>query len=1058
MSVADSPILPQPEAQPPMVDAGVAGDMTPVTEVQPEGVEVAGPIKDAIGAAIKTTLQPIEDFANKAEARSFGDQVPEENVFSGPGDSLLIKAMPNEDLQKFNKTLSDTGFRSGINLGRIGEIFDELDPQTQTRIAGEDSFNLETVLGNIKQNNVELFNHLRRDKKSIDELMQMANATGFESIAFKFLNRKPGELMPPEDVLAGMVGVIKMGQEIDVLARKITDLADDPVQEAAEYKKLRFLATITTNLAAQVSGNVSEYGRGLAVISNVSKINLNFGDYAQQLDEFIEGMDKGQIQFHAHALLSMENPAARAKYLEKGILAKSYDIAMENYINAILSGPVSHTVNLAGNMSFQFMTLAERGLAGIIGNLRTVGGMRGEIGDQAYMGEAKAEAFGFVMAHRDAITLMGKTFVTGQSSDLMSKIDLKEQRAIGRTDNLVDVAKGIYEGDFLFSAIDALGIATRMSGRLLATEDEYFKVLTRRRVLYREAHRAGQIAYQNARKAGLSRGEARKLSQDKAANVMINPSDSVQQMMVNEAREMTFQGQPKGWFGRMAPLMNEFPLMKVIAPFYNTPTNIVNAAFDRTLNWSPIYRAIKQHTKAGTLMPALGDNFGGNAPISGKELDQALSKLAIGNGIALTMFSIASNDGYREHPPIISGYLGAIQNVFGLKGFADEDFIITGNISNDLSARINIAGSANVPPGSIGIWNDEKEKYEFTTFTRFDPISALLFMGADMAEYIKYSDDEVGIAELTAAYTLAVAEYATSMPFLQGMSDFSEVFFNNRGSQEKGIERLLQFLGTQAGTVATNVVGNVDQSTFGLVSYANEFLRGDEYPIVSQTSLMATLERLNDPVQRSTKLPAGTAPFTDDLYTELPPFMTGFYSALQKAKARNPNFSEGLPKELNFWGEEKYQGRGTRLETINPFRIQDGAYSTLDEELIRLAEVGAGVFGFHRDRIGQTKLNNEQFAMFVSTINTIDDRGFMPDDKFYDQTETLLNALNTVVDSEEYADAITDDEKFDLLSAVLIDRRTLAKEYMAGRPSTRSKRGMTGVDMMLEGRRQLGEL
>ena len=1057
MSVADSPILPQPEAQPPIVDAGVAGDMTPVTEVEPQGVEVAGPFKDAIGAVAGAVVKPIDDFANSAEARSFGD-VPEANVFPGPGDSLVIKAMPNEDLERLNQSIAGnsgvfsavTNRQAGaVNLGRIGEIFNA---------AGTDDFNLETVLTNIKTNNTELFAHLRRDTKSMDELMTLAEATGFEKIAYKFLGRKPGAVLPPEEVLAGMVGVIKLGQEIEVAAKAVINFAEGSPEKLMAFKKMRMLGAVTSNLAAQVSGNVSEYGRGLGIISSISKLNLNAGDYAEQLDRFVDEMDEGMMDYHAQVLLSMENPAARAKYAEKGIISKGYDFAMENYINAILSGPVSHTVNLAGNMSFQIMTLAERGLAGVIGNIRTVGGRRGEIGDQAYMGEASAEAFGFMMAQRDAFTLMGKTFVTGQSSDLMTKIDLKEQRAVGRTDNLVDIAKGVYEGDFFPTAIDAFGIATRMSGRLLATEDEFFKVITRRRVLYREAHRAAQIAYQSARKAGLSRSDAQKLSKKKAADIMVSPPDAVQKMMVDDSRQMTFQGQPKGWFGRMGPLINEFPLMKVIAPFYNTPTNIINEAFDRTLNWSPIYRAIKQNTKAGALLPALGDRVGGNAPIAGKEIDQAISKLAIGNSIALTMFGIASNDGYQEHPPIISGYLGAVQNVFGLKGYAGEDYMITGNISDDLSAQYNIAGSAGVPLGSVGTWNYEKEQYEFTTFTRFDPISALLFMGSDMAEYVKYSDDEVGIAELTAAYTLAVAEYATSMPFLQGMSDLAEVFFNGRGSQEDGIARALQFLGTQAGTVGTNVLGNVDQSTLGLLSYANEFLRGDEYPLISQTSLMATLERLNDPVQRSTKLPPGTAPFTDDLYTELPPFMTGFYTALQKAKARNPNFSEGLPKGLNFWGEEKYQGRGTRLETINPFKIQDGAYSSLDEELIRLAEVGAGVFGFHRDRIGQTKLNNEQFSVFISTINTIDDRGYMPDDIYYDETEKLVIALDKMLTSEEYADAITDDDKFDLLSGVLIERRTLAKEYMAGRPGTKSKRGMTGVDIMLESRRQLGEL
>jgi len=218
MSVADSPILPQPEAQPPMVDAGVAGDMAPVTEVEPQGVEVAGPLKDAIGAAVGAVVKPIDEFANKAEARSFVD-VPEADVFPGPGDSLVIKAMPNEDLERLNQSIAGnsgvfsavTNKQAGaVNLGRIGEIFNA---------AGTDDFNLETVLTNIKTNNTELFAHLRRDTKSMDELMTLAEATGFEKIAYKFLGRKPGEVLPPEEVLAGMVGVIKLGQEIEVAAR-----------------------------------------------------------------------------------------------------------------------------------------------------------------------------------------------------------------------------------------------------------------------------------------------------------------------------------------------------------------------------------------------------------------------------------------------------------------------------------------------------------------------------------------------------------------------------------------------------------------------------------------------------------------------------------------------------------------------------------------------------------------------------------------------------------------------------------------------------------------------
>ena len=101
MSVADSPILPQPEAQPPMVDAGVAGDMAPATEVEPQGVEVAGPLKDAIGAAVGAVVKPIDEFVGRAEERTYGPQsdVPME---AGPGGSIIIPALPNQDLETFN--------------------------------------------------------------------------------------------------------------------------------------------------------------------------------------------------------------------------------------------------------------------------------------------------------------------------------------------------------------------------------------------------------------------------------------------------------------------------------------------------------------------------------------------------------------------------------------------------------------------------------------------------------------------------------------------------------------------------------------------------------------------------------------------------------------------------------------------------------------------------------------------------------------------------------------------------------------------------------------------
>ena len=107
-----------------------------------------------------------------AESRSYGGLTPTEDITSGPGGSLIIKGMDDSDVEALNATLEAGGFRGGLDLGRIGEMFK----------GNADDFNLETVLTNIKNKNKELFKHLRRDKKSMEQLL---NKSGFEEAAYK---------------------------------------------------------------------------------------------------------------------------------------------------------------------------------------------------------------------------------------------------------------------------------------------------------------------------------------------------------------------------------------------------------------------------------------------------------------------------------------------------------------------------------------------------------------------------------------------------------------------------------------------------------------------------------------------------------------------------------------------------------------------------------------------------------------------------------------------------------------------------------------------------------
>ena len=952
---------------------------------------------------LKEAITSLGKAVENAERRSFGSMVPDDEVTKMQSGDIVIKAMPDDDLKALNKYLNDKGYTKGLNLGRIGEIFGS--PEGLAKVDGGrlqlEDFDVEKVMQNIKQNNKELFEQMRRETKSMDALMAMAQQAGFDDIVHRFLLRTPGKVEPPERVLGGLAVIIKLGRELQAGAKQTLQMTDQAAKEEA-FKKLRIIATVQSNLAANIAGNVSEYGRGLAVVSNIAKLEgFNVSQYANQLDEFVQGMDDGLIDYHLNTFLTLQKPSEKAKYAESGWASKTYDLAMEQYINALLSSPVTHMVNIAGNASFQMLSLAERGLSGVIGTVRTLGGRRGDVGDQRYIGEAAAEAHGLMMAQKDAFLLMGKTMATGESSDFVTKIDLRTRRALGGTDNLQDVASAINQGDFFKSFVDLMGISSRLPGRMLATEDEYFKVITQRRVLYREAYRGMQSVFQQARRSGVSRDEAQQLAEAEYVKIMTSPSQEVKDLMTTEARKMTFQGRPEGFFGNVGPVINGIPGIKTVVPFYNTPTNVINEAFDRTLNWSPVYRAIKQSNLPGTkFLP------GGNSPISGKELDDALAKLAIGNGTAAMMFSLANGD-------------------YG------DDVIVTGSLGKEFATTQNISGSANVPPYSIG-FKMRDGSYRFHSFSRFDPISAMLAIGADMAEYARYTDDPDDLVTLAKIYSLSIAEYATNLPFLQGVSELQKAIGGSFQTKEDILDRLSKFAGQTAGSVGTSVLGNLDRSVFGLASYGQNYITNGQYPLVSTNSFQATMERLNDPFASSTKLPAGVDPITGDLYTELPPFMQGFYQSLQKAKARNPYFTKDLPDKLDFWGRSKTQGEGRRDEMFNPMRIQTGEYNELDQELIRLSETGIGVFDFHRDRVDGLKLNAEQYNNYVRLINEVDDEGKVLGELGFDPEETLLNALKYQVTNTEadYYNLPTDEDRFKELKGILSDRRAKARQRL----------------------------
>ena len=110
-------------------------------------------------------------------------------------------------------------------------------------------------------------------------MVAAAEANGFDKIAYKLLSRKPGEVPRVEDTLGGLIATLKLGQDLEEKSKVILKTTN-PEKKKELFKEFKLLVSLQTNLLGQVSGAVSEYGRGLGAISAAQKLeNINLNDY-----------------------------------------------------------------------------------------------------------------------------------------------------------------------------------------------------------------------------------------------------------------------------------------------------------------------------------------------------------------------------------------------------------------------------------------------------------------------------------------------------------------------------------------------------------------------------------------------------------------------------------------------------------------------------------------------------------------------------------------------------------------------------------------------------------
>ena len=873
-----------------------------------EPVQVASLFDDAVTGAAAFIKRRTAEAEKRVTAK-----IPEKDV-QVIGGSTVIRQANQEDIDALESVLNIT-FEKGLNLPAI--------------MNASGDFDLVGYMMQVKELNKDLFERARRGTINYTSMLELAEQQGADQVLKKWLTRQPGRGDVAEDVLAGLILARDLTRKTQDAFQLAADTAEPVARRQAFANAAQYL-TMEFAMYSNLSGAVSESARLMRAMQQAQKVGIDL----RRSDELLnilenEGVD---VEHLGSLYLSLPNPAAKTK-LVKGLFERGGDVLTEVFINAILSNPVTHSVNVAGNSVFMMSKSLEEMVAGAIGstgvNRIRPGGV--DPRDRAYArdGLIRLETIG--TSFIDALVVSGKSFVKEEASDLASKIDVRNRRAIGDTGDIAEIYKQFKDGNVMAGALNSVGTYVRMSGRFMLAEDEFFKAFAYRTSIKQQARQRQYDFYDRLVESGTPKDEASRLAAAEYVRALNNPDQKAMETAREAAQILTFQGDLGGFAGEMQGFMSH-PAVKIFgAPFFKTPVNVMNSVAERS-PLALLYPDVRRALKAG-----------------GRDADMAMAKIATGSALMGAFAWMGSG----LHSP-------------------DNQIIVMGAGPTDPQAR-QAMERLGLYPHTVNFKMDDGT-YRGVTYSRLDPLSGLLAMSADYAYYAQYEDDNGTLENLTTAAALGLYNYAMQQPFLDGVSDLARIL--NNADPKLAFEEAQSFFAERATTAGLQII-----------------------PTVS--ALGAGVERVMDPTASSTLLP-GEGFFGEDP-TLLNPVARGFYTAIQKAKARHPMFSADVPPSLNLWGEVRTQGNGAGWEMWSPIRIMDAKYEGLDREMM---ELGDGL-SMPSKRISGVILNNEQYNSLIYALN-------QPDPSL----PMLKDALSDLLYSPIYDQLETKEDKLDAMKAI----------------------------------------
>lgn len=333
-----------------------------------------------------------------------------------------------------------------------------------------------------------------------------------------------------------------------------------------------------------LSGITAEWGRA----GRAFRMRADEAAAAQDLAGFLQqntGRTLFQIQREMKLGRQLDSTKKVSKFLNDSRKPGFVDMLMEYWINALLSGPMTHVKNTLGNALVAANSVVETALAA---GISTILGSE----DAVHLGEAKARWFGATQGAVEGLAA--------------AKAIIKSEEAIVGA-HTVEMRPGAIPG--------ALGKVIRIPTRLLSAEDEIFKAIGYRSELNVQAHRM-------ATREGLSADAFT----SRLAELTQNPTEEMMALAQKNAEYQTFTNS-LGPTGRaIQNFANSHPLAKFVVPFIRTPINILKYAGERT----PL----------GLLSREVRDNISGKNGTRAR--DTQMARMALGTTIVVATTALAA--------------------------------------------------------------------------------------------------------------------------------------------------------------------------------------------------------------------------------------------------------------------------------------------------------------------------------------------------------------------------------------------------------------------------------